>query len=83
MDFAVVNWYVCQVIVYQMEKRIYLSCIFVLLTIVVWWWTNNLVKLGADGTVMLWAWMSTMFTGGSLIIAVIYLRKKRKDNYNH
>ena len=65
------------------KKGYILSCIFVLLTIVVWWWTNNLVKLGADGTVMLWAWMSTMFTGGSLIIAVIYLRKNRKDNYNH
>ena len=65
------------------KKGYILSCIFVLLTIVVWGWTNNLVKHGADGTVMLWAWMSTMFTGGSLIIGVIYLRKNRKDNYNH
>ena len=53
-------------------KGYILSCVFALISVVVWIWTKNLINNGVDGTVMLWAWMSTIFTGGSLIVGFIF-----------
>ena len=77
MDSAIVNWCAYQVSVYQMEKRLYFSGVFALITVVVWIWTKNLVSHGVDGTVMLFAWMSTILTGGSLIVGAISLLIKK------
>ena len=60
------------------EKGYILSCVFTLISVVVWIWTKNLVNNGVDGTVMLLGWMSMMITVGSLIAgAVGYLIKKK------
>ena len=59
------------------KKGYILSCVFALLSIVVWIWTKNLVSHGVDGTVMLLAWMSTILTGGSLIVGVVSLLIKK------
>lgn len=59
------------------QKGYILSCVFALLSIVVWIWTKNLVNHGVDGTVMLLAWMSTILTVGSLIVGVISLLVKK------
>ena len=50
-------------------KRGYLiSGVFVLISVIVWLWTKHLANHGVDGTVMLWAWMTTILTVGSLIV---------------
>ncbi len=59
------------------KKGYILSGAFALISIVVWLWTKNLVNHGVDGTVMLFAWMSTILTGGSLIVGVISLLVKK------
>ena len=59
------------------KKGYILSGVFALITVVVWIWTKNLVNHGVDGTVMLLAWMSTIFTGGSLIVGVISILIKK------
>ena len=65
------------------KKGYILSCFFALLSIVVWIWTKNLVSHGVDGTVMLFAWMSTILTVGSLIVgAISLLTKKQKHRRN-
>ena len=60
------------------KKGYVLSFVFALLSIVVWIWTKSLVSHGVDGTVMLWAWMSTIFTGGLLIVGVTSFLLKDK-----
>ena len=59
------------------KKGYILSGVFALITIVVWLWTKNLVSHGVDGTVMLFAWMLTILTGGSLIVGAISLLIKK------
>ena len=59
------------------KKGYILSGVFALITVVVWFWTKNLVSHGVDGTVMLFAWMSTILTGGSLIVGAISLLIKK------
>ena len=59
------------------KKGYILSGVFALITVVVWIWTKNLVSHGVDGTVMLFAWMSTILTGGSLIVGAISLLIKK------
>ena len=50
-------------------KRGYLiSGVFVLISVIVWLWTKHLANHGVDGTVMLWALMTTILTVGSLIV---------------
>ena len=62
------------------KKGYMLSGVFALISIVVWLRTKNLVNHGVDGTVMLWAWMSTVLTVGSLMVGIISLLvKKIKD----
>ena len=59
-------------------KRGYLiSGVFVLISVIVWLWTKHLVHHGADGTVMLWALMTTILTVGSLIVGGISLLIKK------
>ena len=59
-------------------KRGYiLSGIFALTSAVVWLWTNHLADHGVDGTVMLWALMTTILTVGSLIVGGISLLIKK------
>ena len=59
-------------------KRGYLiSGVFVLISVIVWLWTKRLVHHGVDGTVMLWAWMTTILTVGSLIVGGISLLIKK------
>ena len=68
-----------RVLFIKWKKGYILSCIFALLSIVVWIWTKNLVNHGVDGTVMLLACMTTVLTVGSLIIGgVLFLIKKMK-----
>ncbi len=59
------------------KKGYILSGAFALISIVVWLRTKNLVNHGVDGTVMLLAWMSTILTGGSLIVGAISLLIKK------
>ncbi len=59
------------------KKGYMLSGVFVIASIVVWIWTKKLVSHGVDGTVMLWARMSTVLTVGSLIVGVISLLIKK------
>ena len=54
-----------------------MSCVFALISVVVWIWTENAVNDGVDGTIMLLAWMSTIFTVGSLIVGGISLLIKK------
>lgn len=59
-------------------KRGYMiSGVFVLISVIVWPSTKYLVDHGVDGTVMLWAWMTTMLTVGSLIVGGISLLIKK------
>lgn len=59
-------------------KRGYMiSGVFVLISVIVWLSTKHLVDHGVDGTVMLWAWMTTMLTVGSLIVGGISLLIKK------
>ena len=59
-------------------KRGYLiSGVFVLISVIVWLWTKHLVHHGVDGTVMLWALMTTILTVCSLIVGVISLLIKK------
>lgn len=51
--------------------------VFVLISVIVWLSTKYLVDHGVDGTVMLWAWMTTMLTVGSLIVGGISLLIKK------
>jgi len=69
-----------RLLVIKWKKGYILSCVFALLSIVVWIWTKNLVNHGVDGTVMLLALMSTILTGGSLIAGIIYLLIKKIKN---
>ena len=69
-----------RLLVIKWKKGYILSCVFALLSIVVWIWTKNLVNHGVDGTVMLLALMSTILTGGSLIAGIIYLLIKKIRN---
>lgn len=62
------------------EKSYILSCVFALLSLVVWLWTKNLVNNGVDGTVMLLGWMSIMIAIGSLIAGGISLLMKKIKN---
>ena len=62
------------------EKSYILSCVFALLSLVVWLWTENLLNNGVDGTVMLLGWMSIMITIGSLIAGGISLLMKKIKN---
>ena len=59
------------------KKGYILSGVFALITVVVWFWSKNLVSHGVDGTVMLFAWMSTILTVGSLIVGAISLLIKK------
>ncbi len=59
------------------KKGYILSCVFALLSIVVWIWTKTLVNHGADGTVMLLAWMTAMLVIGSLIVGTVSLLIKK------
>ena len=62
------------------KKGYVLSCVFALISVVVWIWAKNVVNEGVDGTVMLLAWMSTILTVGSLIVGGISLLiKKSRD----
>lgn len=62
-------------------KRGYMiSGVFVLISVIVWPSTKYLVDHGVDGTVMLWAWMTTMLTVGSLIVGGISLLIKKIDH---
>ena len=62
-------------------KRGYMiSGVFVLISVIVWPSTKYLVDHGGDGTVMLWAWMTTMLTVGSLIVGGISLLIKKIDH---
>lgn len=59
-------------------KRGYMiSGVFALISVIVWPSTKYLVDHGVDGTVMLWAWMTTMLTVGSLIVGGISLLIKK------
>ena len=59
-------------------KRGYaLSGVFALISVIVWLWTNHLANHGVDGTVMLWALMTTELTVGSLIVGGISLFFKK------
>jgi len=62
------------------KKGYILSCVFALLSLVVWLWTKNLVNNGVDGTVMLLGWMSIMIAIGSLIAGGISLLMKKIKN---
>ena len=59
------------------KKGYVLSCVFALISVIVWIWTENAVNDGVDGTIMLLAWMSTIFTVGSLIVGGISLLIKK------
>lgn len=62
-------------------KRGYMiSGVFVLISVIVWPSTKYLVDHGVDGTVLLWAWMTTMLTVGSLIVGGISLLIKKIDH---
>ena len=62
-------------------KRGYiLSGVFAIISVIVWLWTKHLANHGVDGTVMLFAWMSTILTGGSLIVGAISLLIKKKNH---
>ena len=57
-----------------------ISGVFVLISVIVWPSTKYLVDHGDDGTVKLWAWMTTMLTVGSLIVGGISLLIKKIDH---
>ncbi len=61
------------------QKGYVISGVFVLISVIVWIWTKNLVNHGVDGTVLLWAVMTTEFTVGLLLVGGIsFLLKKMK-----
>ena len=59
------------------KRGYFLSGVFALISVIVWLWTKHLVHHGVDGTVMLWAWMTTILTVGSLIVGGISLLIKK------
>ena len=54
-----------------------ISGVFALISVIVWFWTKHLANHGVDGTVMLWAWMTTILTAGSLIVGGLSLLIKK------
>lgn len=69
---AIIRW-----MLLKWKRGYMISGAFVLLSVMVWLLTKHLVDHGADGTVMLWAWIMTMLTAGSLIVGGISLLIKK------
>ena len=59
------------------KRGYFLSGVFALISVIVWLWTKYLANRGVDGTVMLWALMTTILTVGSLIVGGISLLIKK------
>ena len=59
------------------ERGYIISGAFALISVIVWLWTKHLVDHGTEGTVMLWAWMTTELTVGSFIAGGISLLNKK------
>ena len=59
------------------KKGYIISGVFVLISAIVWIWTKHLVNHGVDGTVLLWAVMTSEFTVGLLLVGGISLLIKK------
>jgi len=62
------------------KKGYILTAVFVLISVMVWVWSKNLVNHGVDGTVMLSGVMAVMLTVGSVSVGGILLLIKRIKN---
>lgn len=68
---------IIRLIFIKWKKGYILTGAFAALSVIAWIWTKHLTNHGVDGTVMLLTWMSTILTGGSLIVGVISLLIKK------